>query len=185
MNRRYKRTSDQKNMGAFKTGALVMIVLFCSCKVHRGIEFIDLELEMSKVESKEISVLELDLGCCGYEWVTYLDTGYYDVISTYEGFNHEINPRSDLKILADLPYDSIHTTKTSRSIVEAIEYGAELAEYIILHQNEVGIKKKHKIEQILIYKNKKALFSVNNSFYVLELLSPSLLGIVCVAKVFT
>ena len=171
-------------MRAFKSKMLFIVILFCSCKVHRGIEFIDLEVEMSKVESKEISVLELDLGCCGYEWVTYLDTGYYDLISTYEGFDDEVNPRSDLKILASLPYDSIHTKQNSRSIIEAIEYRAELAEYITLHQNEARIKKKYKIEQILTYK-KKALFSVNDDFYVVELLSPSLLGIVCVATVFT
>ena len=161
-----------------------MIVLFCSCKVHRGIEFINLELEMSKVESKEISVLELDLGCCGYEWVTYLDTGYYDLISTFEGFNHEVNPRSDLKILADLPYDSIYPRKSFQSIIDAIEYDAELNKYLNLYQKESGAKEKYKIKHVLFYK-KKALFRVNNRFYVMELLSSSLLGIVCVAKVFT
>lgn len=129
---------------------------------------------MNDFIKNEISPLDLDFGCCGYEWITYLDTSYYNVISTFDDFDHEINPRSELKLLANLPYDTIFTKRDYDSITEAIENSNEILVY--LKSNLVGVDD-FKIKEVLFYK-RKALFNVGFGYYIIDLLGQKKIGIV-------
>jgi len=145
--------------------------IFTTCQ--RNLHFVNAESELNAVLDGKKDVNDLEFS---YERITFLDTGLYQIISQFDGFDFEINPREELALLVNLSYDTIVLKNSYESIEEVIRKDKSFHRRINPYKSKIH-------GPIPVFKN-RAIITVANNWYLVEILTSNNVGYIKIDTAF-
>ena len=155
---------------------ILILFLILPIPIQTSFRFVDVTAELNKVEDGQKHVRDLDFD---YQWVIFLDTGFYETLCKFEYFDTDLNPQMVTNLLENSNRKSIKLKEEYLNIEDVINESERLHSFI--NPDEFGIS-----EPVPIVGN-KALMSIGNheyeAYYLIEITQPSVVDVVQVGYV--